>query len=89
MSDGDNARCPRCGGNFHCGVKDPEPCACTSIALDALTLERLRGEYDACLCVGCLGDIAAGGTLPPSPLQQRERAVPAQNRLSTPGARRR
>lgn len=46
--------CPRCGGNFHCGVADAEPCACTTLSLDADTLARLRRTYSGCLCLRCL-----------------------------------
>ena len=28
-------RCARCDGPFHCGVADPEPCACTSAVTSA------------------------------------------------------
>ena len=52
-------RCPRCGGGFHCGVNDEQPCACTTIALDAQTLARLRERYAGCLCLRCLSAVAA------------------------------
>jgi hypothetical protein len=52
------AACPRCGGAFRCGAKDPEPCACTRIALDAATLARLRETFAAhCLCLDCLREL--------------------------------
>ena len=54
------SRCERCGGEFHCGVNDVEPCACTGIALDAATLARLRATYKSCLCLRCLAELAAG-----------------------------
>lgn len=50
--------CPRCGGAFHCGANDPEPCACTRIALDAATQAALRERYTGCLCLRCLADLA-------------------------------
>ena len=63
-----NTRCPRCGGAFHCGANDREPCVCTTIALDAATLAALRDRYDGCLCPGCLAHIAEAvrttGTMP-------------------------
>ena len=46
--------CPRCGAAFHCGVLDAEPCACTTVRLDAETLAGLRERYDGCLCLRCL-----------------------------------
>jgi hypothetical protein len=52
-------RCPRCGGAFHCGVDDAQPCACTSVKLDAATLAALRDRYATCLCVRCLAELAA------------------------------
>ena len=54
------SRCERCGGAFHCGVNDAEPCACTRIALDAATLAQLRVAYEGCLCLRCLAELAAG-----------------------------
>jgi len=61
-------RCPRCGGAFHCGANDAQPCACTTIALDAATLAALRERHLGCLCLRCLAQIAehvrATGTMP-------------------------
>ncbi|MEP7102085.1 MAG: cysteine-rich CWC family protein [Burkholderiales bacterium] len=57
MSDGAD-RCPRCGGGFRCGVNDVEPCACTTVTLDARTLADLRASYDDCLCLRCLVDLS-------------------------------
>lgn len=59
-SDG-TARCPRCGGAFHCGLRDPAPCACTTVTLDAATLARLRAAYHGCLCLACLHALSATG----------------------------
>ena len=53
-------RCPRCGGSFHCGMNDAEPCACTAVTLDAATLARLRQRYSGCLCLRCLRALAEG-----------------------------
>ena len=52
--------CPRCGGAFHCGIADPQPCACTTVKLDAATLQALRLRHDGCLCVACLQALARG-----------------------------
>jgi hypothetical protein len=52
-----DARCPRCGGAFHCGAHDPGPCACTTLKLDAATLARLNAQYQGCLCLRCLGEL--------------------------------
>ncbi|MBX3605527.1 MAG: cysteine-rich CWC family protein [Piscinibacter sp.] len=53
-----DARCPRCGGAFHCGANDPGPCACTTLKVDAKTLARLAAEYRGCLCLRCLAELA-------------------------------
>jgi dihydroorotase len=53
-----NARCPRCGGAFHCGVNDAQPCACTTLALTAAKLAALRKRFDGCLCMACLAALA-------------------------------
>ncbi|HSB24957.1 MAG TPA: cysteine-rich CWC family protein [Burkholderiaceae bacterium] len=55
---GEDARCPRCGRAFHCGIDDPQPCACTTLRLSAATLAELRGRYRGCLCVACLSELA-------------------------------
>lgn len=51
-------RCPRCGGGFHCGVNDAAPCACTTVQIDAATLAALRTQYQGCLCLACLRQLA-------------------------------
>jgi hypothetical protein len=50
--------CPRCGGAFHCGVNDAEPCPCTELQLPEPTLSRLRERFDGCLCLRCLRTLA-------------------------------
>jgi len=57
MSSGADSRCPRCGGAFHCGINDLEPCACTTLWLDDVTLNDLRQRYDGCLCLACLREV--------------------------------
>ena len=58
--------CPRCGAAFHCGVADAEPCACTTVRLDAATLAELRGRYERCLCLRCLLELQQHtASLPP------------------------
>ena len=59
MSGAANDRCPRCGGGFHCGVNDAEPCTCTGLKLDAAMLAGLRAQFKGCLCLACLREIAA------------------------------
>jgi len=58
MSRSDNTRCPRCGGAFHCGANDADPCACCGLRLDEATLADLRTRYTGCLCLACLREIA-------------------------------
>ncbi len=57
MKDVD-ARCPRCGGAFHCGARDAAPCACTTVKLAPQTLAALRAQYSGCLCLRCLQALA-------------------------------
>jgi Cysteine-rich CWC len=61
------ATCPRCGGGFHCGMHDPEPCACNRITLDAATLARLRAEFNGCLCWNCLQQLQREAAASSSP----------------------
>lgn len=56
---GDDA-CPRCGRRFHCGANDTLPCPCSTVRLDAGTLAALRTRWTACLCPGCLAELARG-----------------------------
>ena len=66
MND-DRDACPRCGAAFHCGVADAEPCACTTVRLDAATLAALREQYERCLCLRCLLELQSAA--PPPALQ--------------------
>ena len=59
--------CPRCGGEFHCGVHDASPCACSRLTLQASHLAALRSAYAGCLCVRCLEAVAAGQGVGPAP----------------------
>jgi hypothetical protein len=59
-----DSRCPRCGGEFHCGMNDPAPCACTRSSLGVALLARLRERYDGCLCVTCLAQLQAAAPAP-------------------------
>jgi hypothetical protein len=53
-------RCPRCGGVFRCGMKDPGPCPCTAVALTPEDRAELARRYQGCLCVNCLAAVARG-----------------------------
>ena len=52
-------RCPRCGGGFHCGMRDAAPCPCSAVSLSAALQARLRERYAGCLCLACLRALAA------------------------------
>lgn len=67
MSDALDDRCARCGGAFHCGMNDAEPCACTGVTLDAATLAQLRQRYSGCLCLRCLRSVATEAPVSPAP----------------------
>ena len=56
-------RCPRCGGNFHCGAGDAGPCPCTTVALDRPTAQSLRERYAGCLCLRCLAELATAASV--------------------------
>jgi hypothetical protein len=55
----ENATCPRCGAVFHCGARDDAPCDCSTVRLDASTLQWLRQRYAGCLCLSCLRALGA------------------------------
>ncbi|MDN3922499.1 cysteine-rich CWC family protein [Roseateles violae] len=51
----DNARCPRCGGAFHCGAGEVS-CPCFELRLGEALREQLARQYGGsdCLCIACL-----------------------------------
>lgn len=53
------ARCPRCGGSFHCGAHDSTPCACGTLTLTPALRSDLAARYAGCLCLRCLAEMAA------------------------------
>ena len=54
-----NERCARCGGGFHCGMNDDQPCACSTLTLPPALLAQLQQRYTGCLCLDCLRELAA------------------------------
>jgi len=58
MTAASDITCPRCGSAFHCGIDDTQPCACSTLTLDAATLARLRSSFSGCLCLRCLQALA-------------------------------
>ncbi len=52
--------CPRCRASFSCFGAG---CWCAHIRLDAATLERLRRDFQGCLCPKCLADYAESASL--------------------------
>ena len=61
-----DARCPRCGGAFHCGAQDAAPCACSTLTLAPELQAALRQRYEGCLCLACLQALAQGAPLEPA-----------------------
>ena len=59
-----DSRCPRCGGGFHCGVTDAEPCACTTLVLPPQLRADLQRRFNGCLCLSCLRALAADQPAP-------------------------
>jgi hypothetical protein len=57
---GCNARCPRCGNGFDCGVADASPCGCRQAPLTDDHRRAIAARYSGCLCLACLTAIAAG-----------------------------
>jgi hypothetical protein len=58
------ARCPRCGGTFHCGAAGLGPCPCAGIDLGATLQLRLRQQFSGCLCLACLQALARAEPAP-------------------------
>jgi Cysteine-rich CWC len=54
-----DARCPRCGGTFHCGAREAS-CDCAQARLDDAALAELQQAFEGCLCLACLRAIQAG-----------------------------
>jgi hypothetical protein len=59
-SGNSNARCPRCGGPFHCGAAEAH-CPCATLKLDEALRRRLVERFgsSSCLCLGCLAALQA------------------------------
>ena len=75
-------RCPRCGREFHCGMHDQAPCACTTLTLGVELQQRLRETFDGCLCLDCLAACAAGEALrPPASIADPDERVGPLHRV--------
>jgi hypothetical protein len=75
----DNATCPRCGAGFHCGVKEPMPCACGRFTLQPATVQALRERYTGCVCMDCLAQLQADpAAIGATPVDRRREKKPAQ-----------
>lgn len=59
MNEAPDDHCPRCGGAFHCGARDPQ-CACFELKLRPETAAALRAHYRRCVCVRCLVAVDRG-----------------------------
>jgi len=51
-----DARCPRCGGGFECGVQAGH-CDCFGIRLTERLRVELAEQYSGCLCLPCLREL--------------------------------
>ncbi|UXH77786.1 cysteine-rich CWC family protein [Roseateles amylovorans] len=53
-----NTACPRCGGDFRCGVSDGH-CACFGLTLTPALQQALAARYpEQCLCLDCLAALS-------------------------------
>lgn len=68
------ARCPRCGGTFHCGAHDAAPCPCGTLVIDASLARQLRERYTGCLCLDCLAELQTQ----PAPASASDEKKPAR-----------
>lgn len=48
--------CPKCGKEFNCSKSGK--CWCFEINLPSEIQEKIRQQYDACLCPKCLSELA-------------------------------
>ncbi|MFN5049887.1 cysteine-rich CWC family protein [Roseateles sp.] len=58
----ENARCPRCGGDFRCGASEGH-CDCFELRLEEGLRQRLAARYSGCLCMACLRELAQPAAL--------------------------
>ena len=54
MADKNIKRCERCGVSFTCGADDISKCFCNSIVLSDKAKEKIKKNFNDCLCTGCL-----------------------------------
>lgn len=76
MSATANDLCPRCGQTFQCGVQGDTPCPCTTVNLSAALQQRLRAQFQGCLCLRCLVDLAEGAPLLHCPDKPQRQGAP-------------
>ncbi len=50
--------CPRCQQKFQCSKSNK--CWCFEIGLDSNQLEKLRDEFNSCLCKDCITELQKG-----------------------------
>ncbi|MBI2270308.1 MAG: cysteine-rich CWC family protein [Bacteroidetes bacterium] len=46
-------KCVKCSQDFHCGA-EKRGCWCERYNLSSSTLDKLRQQYDNCLCESCI-----------------------------------
>ncbi|MBL7954923.1 MAG: cysteine-rich CWC family protein [Flavobacteriales bacterium] len=49
-----DVQCARCGVAITCSPTTIASCACSKVAIDSATRDRIARGYSGCLCNGCL-----------------------------------
>ncbi|WP_253764296.1 cysteine-rich CWC family protein [Flammeovirga sp. SJP92] len=49
--------CQRCGKTFECKVGNITQCQCYEVKLTYEETQKMREEYDECLCAACMLDL--------------------------------
>lgn len=64
MAVHEEKNCPRCGGLFECKSGSIGQCDCASIQLSVEITERIRQEFNECLCLTCLKELSVASNSP-------------------------
>ena len=46
--------CAKCNKPFECNTKNISSCDCNKVKLSPKQIEKLKQDYDNCLCLDCL-----------------------------------
>ena len=57
MTKGRERKCPKCNNAFICTPDDILNCKCSTITLNKLETEYLKGLFNDCICSQCLLEI--------------------------------